>query len=213
MALPLAALAAIPGVIDLTRSIFAGKEAKADQAKLEAEARAMKVPEPIMDVYNKNLARYSPNAYQSAEYNKGVRDALATQVKSISAAREAGARGLIGNIGAIQGMTNRSLQDVAARAERAQGENLRQLTGAAGALAQQQNLIRQFQMGLLGQKAAASAQRQNLLGQSALKSFTNAATLGMYGGLGKGAKGLGDTATGLGTGDYSKLGSSLFDSW
>lgn len=182
MAFPLAALAAIPGVIDFTRSIFAGKQAKADEAKLEAEASAMKVPESIMDVYNKNLARYSPNAYQSAEYNKGLRDTLATQVKSISAAREAGARGLIGNIGAIQGMTNRSLQDVAARAERAQGENLRQLTGAAGALAQQENAIRDFKRRLEMQKAAAGAQRQNFLGQSALKSFTNAATLGVYGG-------------------------------
>jgi hypothetical protein len=185
MALPLAALAAIPGVIDLTRSIFAGKEVKADQAKLEAEARAMKVPESIMDVYNKNLARYSPNAYQSAEYNAQMRNVLANQAAGVSALQSR--RSALAGLPSITQGTNVASQRAAASAEQAQRANLSQLGGAAGSLAQQQNLIRQAKLNLMAQKAAAGAQRQNLLGQSALKSFTNAATLGMYAGLGKSA--------------------------
>lgn len=191
MALPLAALAALPGVIDLTRSIFAGGERKKAEGEYESFVKEMKVPESIMDIYNKNLARYSPNAYQSAEYNQQMRNILANQASSINALQNR--RSALAGIPSIMQGTSRAAGDAAARAERAQGENLRQLTGAAGALAQQQNIIRQAEANRLAAKAAAKATKENVLGQSALKSFTNAATLGLYGGKG-----------GLGGGGFDK---------
>jgi hypothetical protein len=175
MALPLAALAAIPGVIDLTRSIFAGKEVKADQAKLEAEARAMKVPESIMDVYNKNLARYSPNAYQSAEYNQQMRNVLANQAAGVSALQSR--RSALAGLPSITQGTNVASQRAASSAEQAQRANLAQLGGAAGTLASQQNLIRQAKLNLKAQKAAALAGTENVLLGGAMKSLGNVGTL------------------------------------
>lgn len=159
-------------------SAFTARKRKEAEKALEAEVDLMKVPESITDIYNKNLARYSPNAYQSAEYNQQMRNVLANQASSINALQNR--RSALAGIPSIMQGTSRAAGDVAARAERAQGENLRQLTGAAGALAQQQNLIRQAKLNLMAQKAAAYAGTQNVREQGALNSLGNAATLAMY---------------------------------
>jgi hypothetical protein len=165
----------------IASAVTAGKRRRAEK-ELEAEVGKMQVPESITDYYNKAYARYSPNAYQSAEYNQQMRNILANQATGISALQSR--RSALAGLPSITQGTNLASQRAVAAAEGAQRANLAQLGGAAGTLAQQQNLIRQAKLNLKAQKAAALAGTQNILAQGATKSLGNAATLGMYAGLG-----------------------------
>ena len=167
-------------------SIFAGNKRRKAEAELEAEVGKMKVPESITDYYNKAYNQYSPNAYQSAEYNQQMRNILANQATGISALQSR--RSALAGISGIAQGTNVGAQRAAASAEQAQRANLSQLGGAAGSLAQQQNLIRQAKLNLMAQKASALAGTQNIREQGALKSLGNAVTLGIKGleGMGEG---------------------------
>lgn len=172
--------------------VTAGKRRRAERA-LEADIAKMQVPESITDYYNKALARYSPNAYQSAEYNQQMRNILASQAAGVSALQSR--RSALAGLPSITQGTNVASQRAVSQAEQAQRANLAQLGGAAGTLAQQQNLIRQAKLNLQAQRAAALAGTENVLLGGAMKSLGNAATLGMYAGKG---------ATGLGGGGFDK---------
>jgi hypothetical protein len=190
--------------------VTAGKRRKAERA-LEAEVGQMKVPESITNYYTQALARYSPNAYQSAEYNQQMRNILANQAAGVSALQSR--RSALAGLPSITQGTNVASQRAAAQAEQAQRANLAQLGGAAGTLASQENLIRQAKLNLKAQKAAALAGTENVLLGGAMKSLGNAATLGMYAGKGTST----DTGLGIGSGlgynPNTNIGSSLFSTW
>lgn len=190
--------------------VTSGKRRAAERA-LEADIAKMQVPESITDYYNKALARYSPNAYQSARYNEAMRQARATEAGAISAAQNR--RSALQAIPSIVQGTNLATQRAASAAEAAQAQELAQLGGAASTLSQQQNLIRQAKLNLQAQKAAALAGTENVLLGGAMKSLGNAATLGMYAGKGTST----DTGLGIGSGlgynPNTNIGSSLFNAW
>lgn len=146
-------------------SAIKGAKAAKERNRLEAETKAkiaaLKPDAGISDFYNQAYSQYSANPYQSLEYNQQQRATLASQAKSLSSAREAGARGLIGNIGAIQGMTDRSLQDAASRAAASGRQNLSMLGQAAQMKAADEWRIKGLDISTSAQEAAArSAEKQ-----------------------------------------------------
>jgi hypothetical protein len=190
--------------------VTAGKRRRAER-ELEAEVGKMQVPESITDYYNKALARYSPNAYQSAEYNQQMRNILANQAAGVSALQSR--RSALAGLPSITQGTNLASQRAVSAAEQAQRANLAQLGGAASAKAQQENLIRQAKLNLKAQRAAALAGTENVLLGGAMKSLGNAALLGMKAGNDTTTDtGLGG-GSGLGYNTNANIGSSLFSTW
>lgn len=165
-------------------SIFTAKKRKKAERELESEVNKMKVPESIMDYYNKAYNKYSPNAYQSAEYNQQMRNVLANQASGIGALQNR--RSALAGIPSIVQGTNVAAGRAAAGAEATQRANLAQLGGAASSKAQQENLIRQAKLNIKAQKASALAGTQNIQRQGAFNALGNAAKLAMYAGGGEG---------------------------
>ena len=179
IAIPLAS-AVISGI----GAYSASQKRKKSEAALEAEVAKQKPNESILDYYNKAYNKYSPNAYQSAEYNQQMRNVLGNQAAGINALQNR--RSALAGIPSIVQGTNVAAGRAAAGAEATQRANLSQLGGAAGAKAGEENRIKQMKLNLMAQKAAAQAQTQNALTQGAFNSLTNAASLaygmGMPGG-------------------------------
>jgi hypothetical protein len=138
-----------------------------------------------MDVYNKALARYNPNAYQSAFYNQQKQNVLGQQAAGISALQDR--RSALAGIPSITQASNRALQSAGVAAEQQQAQQLGQLSSAAGSVAAQKNRIADLKLGILGRKAAAAAQQQNQLTQGAINTGIKGLSF-LTGGLGKTTK-------------------------
>ena len=168
-------LSLAPTVIEGIKSIFTAGKRKKAEAALEAEVAKQKPNESIMDYYNKAYNKYSPNAYQSAEYNQQMRNVLGNQATGINALQNR--RSALAGIPSIVQGTNIAAGRAAAGAEATQRANLSQLGGAASSKAQQENLIRQAKLNIKAQKASALAGTQNIQRQAAFDALGNAATL------------------------------------
>lgn len=166
-------------------AIGAAKKRKRAEAAYEAEVNKQKVDEGVMDVYNKALARYNPNAYQSSFYNQQKQNVLGQQAAGISALQDR--RSALAGIPSITQASNRALQSAAVGAEQQQAQQLGQLSSAAGAVSAQRQRIADLKMGILGRKAAAAAQRQNELTQGAINTGMSAISMGFKGGMGGGS--------------------------
>lgn len=162
-------------------AIGAAKKRKRAEAAYEAEANKQKVDEGVMDVYNKALARYNPNAYQSSFYNQQKQNVLGQQAAGLSALQDR--RSALAGIPSITQASNRALQSAAVGAEQQQAQQLGQLSSAAGAVSAQRQRIADLKMGILGRKAAAAAQRQNELTQGAINTGMSAIGMGFKSGM------------------------------
>lgn len=165
-------------------AIGAAKKRKRAEAAYEAEANKQKVDEGVMDVYNKALARYNPNAYQSSFYNQQKQNVLGQQAAGLSALQDR--RSALAGIPSITQASNRALQNAAVGAEQQQAQQLGQLSSAAGAVSAQRQRIADLKMGILGRKAAAAAQQQNELTQGAINTGMSAVGMGFKAKMGKG---------------------------
>lgn len=158
------------GVGSIVFSGIKGIAASRQRNRLERETKdkiaALRPDAGIADYYTQAYNQYSANPYQSLEYGQAQKEALASQAKSLSAARETGARGLIGNIGAIQGMTDRSLQGAAARAAASGRQNLSMLGQAAQMKAADEWRIKGLDISTTAQEAAARAAESQMYGQN-----------------------------------------------
>lgn len=167
-------------------SAIKGGIAAGQRNRLEAETKAkianLKPDMGIRDFYNQSYANYTANPYQSIEFNQQQQAALANQAGVLRAAREGGTRGLIGNIGAIQGMTDRSLQQAAARAEAAKRANLSMLGQAAQMKAADEWRIKGLDISTTAQEAAARAAESQLYGQNIANTITGLASAAAYSG-------------------------------
>lgn len=145
------------------------------EADLEKQAKEFQPNSSIMDFYNKALAKYNANPYQSAGYqqqNNQIQRNLATGISAASNRRL--------GLGAIAGQVQQA-NDASARAvgnaEMQQGQDLARL-GQAGAMktAEQQ---KKFDMlyNLSAQKAGAYAQTQNSGMQNVFNGLSSAASL------------------------------------
>lgn len=161
-------------------AIGAAKKRKKAEAAYEAEANKQKVDEGVMDVYNKALARYNPNAYQSAFYNQQKQNVLGQQAAGLSALQDR--RSALAGIPSITQASNRALQSAAVGAEQQQAQQLGQLSSAAGAVSAQRQRIADLKMGILGRKASEAAQRQNELTQGAINTGMSGLSMGFGGG-------------------------------
>jgi hypothetical protein len=172
-------------------SAIKGGQAKRERDRLEAETKAkiaaLKPDAGIADFYNQAYNQYSANPYQSLEYNQQQRATLASQAKSIGALRESGTRNLVGNIGAVQGMTDKSLQDAAARAEAAKRQNLSMLGQAAQMKAADEWRIKGLDISTTAQEAAARAAEKQQYDQNIASAVV---------GMGTAAASYGSTGTG-----------------
>lgn len=147
-------------------AIFTSKKRKRAQAEYEAEIAKQKPDEGVLDVYNKALARYNPNAYQSAFYNQQKQNILGQQATGIGALQDR--RSALAGITSMTQASNRALQNAGIAAEQQQAQQLSQLSGAASAAAAEKNRIKNLKLGVMGRKAAELAQTQNQLTQGAI---------------------------------------------
>jgi hypothetical protein len=165
------ASAAASGVGALSQGIgalFTAKKRKRAEREYEAEIAKQKPDEGIMDVYNKAVARYNPNAYQSAFYNQQKQNVLGQQAAGIGALQDR--RSALAGIPSITQASNRALQSAGVAAEQQQAQQLSQLSGAASAAAAEKNRIKNLKLGVLGRKAANYAQTQDALTQGAINT-------------------------------------------
>jgi hypothetical protein len=165
----------LPSAISGFKSLVTAQQRKAAEAALEKEVAAQKPNQSILDYYNKAYNQYSPNAYQSSEYNAQMRNVLGNQAAGISALQDR--RSALAGIPSITQATNIAAQRAGAGAEAAQRANLGILGSAAGMKAGEENRIRQMKLNLMAQKAGQLAQTGNIQGTSALKGLENASIL------------------------------------
>ena len=170
IAIPLAG-AAISGISSL---VAAGKRNKAEK-DLEQFAATDKINQSILDYYNKAYNQYSPNAYQSAEYNAQMKNVLGNQAAGINALQNR--RSALAGIPSITQATNVATQRAGAGAEVAQRTNLGILGQAAGAKAREEQRLFGNIFNLKAQKAAARAATQRQYTQSMFDSLGDAASI------------------------------------
>jgi hypothetical protein len=131
MALPLLAVPAIAqGIFGLGQAIFGGGARRRAEKDLERQANSFQPNSSILDFYNKALAKYNPNPYQSQQYqqqNNQIQRNLASGISNAQDRRS----GLM----AISGLTQQA-NDASAKAvgnaEVMQGQALGRLGQAAG---------------------------------------------------------------------------------
>ena len=165
-------LGAIGGLV---QSIGAGKKRKRAEQQLEAQVRGFQPNASIMDYYNKALAKYNPNPYQSAAYGqqKNMIDRnLATGLNAAQNKR----MGLAALGGLVQQANDNSAR-AAGSAEAAGRQDLGQLAQAAQMKTNEQQKKFDMMYNLTAQKAGAYAQTQNTGIQNIFSGLSNAAYL------------------------------------
>lgn len=168
------------GALGLGQTIFGAIGAAKARRKAEAAIRAMRPDQGILDYYNKALARYSPNAYQSAYYQQmqnQIQRGLATGLGASQTRRG----GLMALPGLVQGSLDQQAR-AAGQAEQMQAQALGQLGGAAQVRAAEIRRPQEANINLLLSKAA---QKATLLNQGLQNIYGGASTAAYQ--LGEGA--------------------------
>lgn len=176
--------------IGLYQSIAGGIKANKSQKDLENQAKNFQPNSGIMDYYNKALAKYSPNPYNSAGYqqqNNQINRNLATGINA--------AQGKRLGLGAIAGLTQQA-NDASAKAagvaEQQQNQNLAQLGQAASAKTNEQQKKFDMLYNLTAAKAGAGASQENtgisnlysgIASYGQMKQLQDSTGSGGYGGI------------------------------
>lgn len=163
-----AALPFIQAGAGLIQSIFGGGQARRAQKALENLQTPVYEPsQSISDYYDKALARYNTNPYNTTLYNQQTRNIGRNQAGAINALQDR--RGGVSSIAKILQAGNDASLNAAAAAEQQQGANLSQLGNAANALTSDKRfefninkmLPYEKQLQLLGAKASGGNQIMN----------------------------------------------------
>lgn len=144
-------------LLGIGQTLFSGKH-KAEK-DLENYANSYVPNQSIQDYYNKALAKYNPNAYQSAEYQNRANINSRNLTTGINAAsdRRAGVGALSG---LVQGADDANA-NAASQAEAAQRGNLGQLGAAAGAKSAEDSKKYDLKYNLLAMKAGGANANQS----------------------------------------------------
>jgi len=167
------------------QTLFSG-EKKANR-KLERFADTYKPNESIMDFYNKALAKYDPNAYNSAAYRQQTNQIGRNLATGIGASQNR--RGGLATIGGLVQGSNDASARAAAQAEQQQGQDLSRLGQAAGMKTQEQRYPFEMKYNLLAAKAGQAARTKNMGLQNIFGGLSDVAGMAGGGDGGTGAAG------------------------
>ena len=190
-----AGVGGVQALFGLGQTIFGGGERRKAEKDLENYANSYKTNGGILDFYSKALAKYNPNAYQSAGYqqqNNQIQRNLTSQINAGQNRRT----GLMGVAGAVQQANDASAKAVG-NAEAMQNQNLGILGQATNMKAGEER--RKYDM-LYNLKAMKAGQKAGV---------ENAGYRNIFGGLGTMATlGLGDLGGNGNGGTRSLVGAS-----
>lgn len=171
-------------VIGGVQAISASSKRKKAERELKAQAAAFQPNASIMDFYNKALAKYNPNPYQTAAYGQQktqIDRNLATGLNSAQNRRLG-----LGAVGGLVQQANDNAARAAGSAEASNRQDLGQLAQAAGMKTNEQQKKFDMMYNLTAQKAGAAAQTQNTGLQNLYSGLSNAAySINEYGWDGK----------------------------
>lgn len=181
------ALGGLQTIGGLAQTLFSGKRKR--EREYEDYINSYRKNESIMDLYNKALARYNVNPYTSASYKSAMTGAGRSLSSGISGLQDR--RSALAGIPALtQGYNDASLR-AAANAEREQGQQFSQLSGATQLKAREDRYPYELKLALLGQKAAGA----NAVKQAGWKNlFGGLGTIGAGYNRGNGSKSSGSSA-------------------
>ena len=175
----------------LGQTLFSG--VKKANRKLENFANTYKPNESISDFYNKSLAQYNANPYNSLAYQNATNKVQGNLATGISASQDR--RGGLASISSLVNNANQADANAAANAEAASSRDLNRLGQAAGMKTREDKVPFDLKYNLLAMKAAAAAQTK----RDGLQN--------MFGGLSSGAAAL------KGSGMGNKSNSNYKQSW
>lgn len=159
----------------LYQSIAGGIKAKNAEKKLEGQVNAFQPNQSIMDYYNKRLAAYNPNPYQTLGYQQQKNQIAGNLATGLNSAQN---RRL--GLGAIGGLVNQANQASAQAAGTAEARNNQELSGlgqAAGMKTAEQQKKFDMLYNLTAMKAGAAASQENTGLQNLYGGLSNAAYL------------------------------------
>lgn len=163
----------------VAQSIFSG--AKKKEKDLEKFANSYTPNASIMDFYNKSLARYSANPYESQSYQRQqnlINRNLTTALNSSQTRR-----GGLGSLSTLVQGANDASSKAASQAIGEQGQILNQLGGATRMKAAEDTRKYDMLYNLKAMKAGQAAQTQNMGYKNIFGGLSNASML-----MGGGAK-------------------------
>jgi len=155
MPLPYAAIA--QAALGVGQMLFS--HPKREQTKLENIAKGYQPNASIMDYYNKALAKYSPNAYESAAYREGQTRIGSNLATGISATQNRGAG--VGAVGSLVAGANRASLGNIANAENINSAALGRLGQASVMKAGEDKYKFEMLANLYGAKATGGANIMN----------------------------------------------------
>lgn len=144
-------------LLGLGQTLFSGKR-KAEN-NLENYANSYQPNQSIMDYYNKALAKYNPNAYDSAAYQNRRNVNAQNLTTGINALQDR--RAGVGNISSLVQGADQANASAAGQAESEQRANLGQLGAASNAKANEDSKKYDLKYNLLAMKAGGANANQS----------------------------------------------------
>lgn len=144
-------------LLGIGQTLFSGKHRA--EKNLEDYANSYQPNQSIMDYYNKALAKYNPNAYQSAEYQNRANINSRNLTTGINAASDR--RAGVGALSSLVQGADDANANAASQAEAAQRGNLGQLGAAAGAKSAEDSKKYDLKYNLLAMKAGGANANQS----------------------------------------------------
>lgn len=149
----------LQSLIGAGQSIFGGKQLKKDNAALQNQVNSFKPNQSILDYYDKALAKYDTNPYNSVSYNNATKmnnRTFASGLNSLQGYRQAGS-----GIAKLVQQNYDANAKAAANAEQMQNQNLAQLGTAAERKTAEDQKKFDMNYNLLAMKAGQSASKVN----------------------------------------------------
>ena len=141
----------------LGQTLFSG--VKKANRNLENFSKTYTPNQSISDYYNKAMANYNPNPYNSLSYQNAANKVQGNLATGISASQDR--RGGLGSIGSLVNNANQADANAAASADAAGRANLNILGQAAGMKTREDKVPFDLQYNLLAMKAGAAAKTKS----------------------------------------------------
>lgn len=161
------------GIFGGIQSIFSGRGAA--EKELEKYANSYKISPGILDYYNKALARYSSNPYNSQYYQNQSNQINRNMASGVNAAQDR--RSALSAITNLNQQANDSYAKAGVNAENMQGQQLAQLGQATGMKNQAEQKKFDMLYNLKAMKAGQAATRENQGYQNMYSGLTDATKL------------------------------------
>ena len=166
-------ISGIGAIGGLVQAIGAGKKRNRAEKALEAQVKGFQPNASIIDLYNKQLAKYNPNPYQSAAFGQQKNMIDRNLATGLNAAQNK--RMGLSALGGLVQQANDNSARAAGAAEAAGRQDLGQLAQAAQMKTNEQQKKFDMMYNLTAQKAGAYAQTQNTGIQNLFSGLSNAA--------------------------------------